>query len=71
VSNAERTEAELRRIQREVNDVDGMLTSSAGFDVVDLSVVYDDGSLQRRLDDRYGKGVVRVSSALAPLAHAE
>jgi hypothetical protein len=71
VSTAERTEAELRRIQQEVIDVDGMLTSSAGFDVVDLRVVYDDGSLQRRMDERYGKGVVRVSSALAPWAHAE
>jgi hypothetical protein len=27
-------------------------------------VVFDDGSLQRKLDERYGEGVVRVHSAL-------
>lgn len=66
VSTAERTEAELRRIQHEVNEVEGMLGSSAGFDAVDLRVVHDDGSLQERMDERYGEGAVRVASALVP-----
>jgi len=30
-------------------------------------VVYDDGSLQRRVDEKYGVGVVQVHSALLSL----
>jgi hypothetical protein len=35
--------------------------------VVELDVTYDDGSLQRRFDERYGVGVVRVHSAIFPV----
>jgi hypothetical protein len=68
VSGAERTEAELRRIQHEVSELPGVLTSSAGFDVVDLRVVHDDGALQQQMDERYGEGVVEVDSALVPVS---
>jgi hypothetical protein len=43
-----------------------MLMSSSGDDHVDLSVILDDGGrLQKAFDDKYGAGVVRVSSALS------
>lgn len=66
---AERTEAELRAVQDEVvTSVDGMLSS--GVDVltgtVGLAVTFDDGALQAELDERYGAGVVEVTSALVP-----
>jgi hypothetical protein len=67
VSAATRTAAELRRIQTEVARVPGLLAASAGHDVVDLDVAYDDGSLQRRFDADYGAGVVRVHSAIFPV----
>jgi hypothetical protein len=68
VTEARRTEAELRRIQREVAKAPGMMTASSGRDVVDLEVAYDDGSLQQRFDEAYGEGVVRVSSAIFPVS---
>ena len=69
VTHAKRTQADLSKIQREVNDTPGMLFSDVGRDVVDLHVIHDDGSLQRRMDEKYGAGVVRVDSALASLRH--
>jgi len=69
VTQAKRTQAELSKIQREVNDTPGMLFSDAGRDVVDLHVIHDDGSLQRRMDEEYGAGVIWVDSALVSLRH--
>jgi hypothetical protein len=66
VSQARHTDTELGRIQRALNDTPGMLSTSRGEDRVDLAVVHDDGSLQRALDEEYGEGVVRVTSALVP-----
>lgn len=66
VTTAERTQAELRAIQEELGELPGVLTSGVGRDRVELQVVHDDGSLQRRLDERYGAGVVEVTSALRP-----
>ncbi|MFT4220380.1 MAG: hypothetical protein QM611_07695 [Microbacterium sp.] len=71
VTAAERTEAELLSIMDEVMDsVPGVLGGSpdgrAG--TVDISVVWDDGALQRKLDARHGTGVVRVESALVPVS---
>lgn len=71
VTEAQRTAAELMRIQRELSGTPGMLTASSGRDVVDLGVEHDDGSLQRRLDEKYGEGVVRVHSALVPVNDLE
>lgn len=67
VTTAERTESQLRAIQDEVTTRDdGVLGSSTDVvtGTVDVTVTYDDGSLQSELDDRYGEGVVRVSAAL-------
>lgn len=66
VTKAQRTEKELSRIQRELQRLPGMLSSSAGRDVVEVDVVHDDGSLQAWADAVYGPGVVRISSALVP-----
>ena len=66
VSHAERSEAELLDILNELMSIPNSL--GVGTDVidnaVDLSVIYDDGTLQRELDEKYGKGVVEVDSAL-------
>lgn len=67
VSRAHHTDAELGRIQRALNDTPGMLSTGRGEDRVDLEVVHDDGSLQAALDERYGDGVARVTSALVPV----
>jgi hypothetical protein len=63
------TDEELRRIQRDAQDTAGrlMLTSSSAHDHVDLDVILDEGDrLQIKFDEDYGKGVVRVTSALRP-----
>jgi hypothetical protein len=71
VSEARRTQAELRRIQDEVARTPGMISASSGQDVVVLDVELDDGTLQRRFDEEYGEGVVRVLSALFPVSSGD
>ena len=44
----------------------GLQSASIGRDQVDLQVFYDDGTLQRSLDEKYGVGVVVVTSQLQP-----
>lgn len=69
VGAAEYTEEDLQRIQEEVHDrvAKAAVGSSAGYDRVDLTVILDeDGRLQKEFDEEYGKGTVRVSSALQP-----
>jgi hypothetical protein len=67
VSGGDHTDAELGRIQDALSEVPGFSGSGRGIDgVVELDVVYDDGSLQRWADDEYGAGVVQVMSALVP-----
>lgn len=66
VSKAQHTEAELSRIQDELTKLPGMLSAGGSFDVVDVEVIHDDGSLQAWADAVYGPGVVRISSALVP-----
>jgi hypothetical protein len=69
VTAAAHTEAELRRIQEEVADTSGFLHSGSGNvgNRVELGVIFDDGSLQAELDERYGQGAVVVTSALRPV----
>lgn len=67
VSAAERTQEELERIQGEIDpDSVGMLGSWSDTTTgsVHVEVVFDNGSIQAELDERYGEGLVRVSSAL-------
>lgn len=72
VSQAERTRAELLSIQEQINiSTPGLLTGGAGFGHVDVEVILDeDGRLQRTFDERYGTGLVRVTSALTPYREA-
>lgn len=67
VSKAQHTDAELGRIQRAMLRLPGMLTSDHGDDRVNVTVTYDDGSLQDSVDQVYGEGTVRVESALVPV----
>jgi hypothetical protein len=69
VSKGRSTERERQRIQEELNTLPGMVSSSGGGveGVVELDVVYDDGSLQKWADAEYGAGLVEVSSALEPV----
>lgn len=68
VSAAERTRAELNEITTQIMaDTPNVLGGGPGRGHVEVSVVLDEGDrLQRAFDERYGAGVVRVSSALQP-----
>ena len=67
VSPARHTEAELLHVLDQVLTTPGMLTAGTGRDRVEVEVIYDDGSLQRELDERFGDGLVVVASALKPI----
>jgi len=72
VTRAQRTAVEYRKIQREIVEGLGSDMLVAGRDSIhewiEVSVVHDDGTLQREYDEEYGRGVVRVVSALEPVA---
>jgi hypothetical protein len=70
VSGARYTLRELQRIQHTLAAQPGALTAGSFRDHVDLHVIYDDGSLQSSLDEKYPPGLVRVTSALQPYAPA-
>lgn len=64
VSEAEHTEAELNEIGMAVQELPGVTSSGAVDGVVEVGVLYDDGSLQSWADETYGEGRVRVASLL-------
>ena len=66
VSRSMHTDDSLIRIQDNLSATEHVLSAGVGDDVVEIGVVWDDGSLQARLDKRFGPGVVEVSSALKP-----
>jgi hypothetical protein len=66
VSSAPYSQVELEQIQRKVAELPGMLTSSINREVVEVGVVYDDGTLQDWADASYGPDVVQVTGALIP-----
>lgn len=66
VSQAKHSEAQLRRTLDEVSQRPGVLGGHFARGFVDLEVIYDDGTLQRQLDDTFGAGLVEVDSALRP-----
>jgi hypothetical protein len=66
VSKALRSKADLRKVEESLDDLPEIEHMSSGFDQVSLLVVHDDGSLQRSLDEKYGVGVVVVTSQLQP-----
>ncbi|WP_210438734.1 hypothetical protein [Nocardioides xinjiangensis] len=71
VTTVDRTEADLDAINRELQAALGeQLLTSGSFapDSLDAHVVFDDGSIQEWADATWGEGLVRVSSALEPVA---
>jgi hypothetical protein len=73
VATAKRTYAELETILSEVNDdlhsqqrILSIPDPVAG--TVYVTVLFDDGTLQKWLDDRYGRGLVTVKPWLQPIA---
>jgi hypothetical protein len=61
---AEHTEQELLRIQDQLRDLPGLLSSGTQLDQVTADVLWDDGTLQAWADATYGDGLVRITSAL-------
>jgi hypothetical protein len=63
-------EAELARIQAELALPDSAppLGSSIAHGYLFVDVIYDDGTAQTELDERYGPDVVVVESALRPIS---
>ena len=57
----------LERIQIELEELPGILTTVPVEGRLEVSVVHDDGSLQTWADEEYGKGNVLISSALVPI----
>ena len=71
VTTVERTDADLTAINTELQAAlgDQLLTSgSTAPDTLDARVVFDDGSIQDWADATWGEGLVRVTSALVPVA---
>jgi hypothetical protein len=68
VTEGGRTETDLLDTQAALAQTPGLVSSSVDgvTSVIDLQVLFDDGSLQRRMDQTYGPGFVRVTSALLP-----
>jgi hypothetical protein len=66
VSLAKHTHRELVHITSSLRRTQGALVVTPSRDQVGLLVVFDDGTLQQTLNQRYGKGSVKVSSALQP-----
>lgn len=62
------SDGELERIARSFDDMPEALVVGPADGYVELVVGYDDGTLQRELDDRYPGGAVRVFSVLQPYA---
>ena len=68
VSEAKYTESELNELAMELQKLPGVTTSSAADDVVEIGVLFDDGSLQAWADAAYGEGRVEITSTLVPLS---
>ncbi|EON22854.1 hypothetical protein CF8_3217 [Nocardioides sp. CF8] len=66
VSEAAYTETELNELAMELQKLPGVISSSAADDVVQIGVLFDDGSLQEWADSTYGEGRVEISSSLLP-----
>lgn len=60
------SDAELERIARTIHDMPEALIVGPANGYVELVVGYDDGTLQRELDERYGVGAVHVYSVMQP-----
>ena len=64
VSEAAYTESQLTALAMELQKLPGVTSSSAADDVVQIGVLFDDGSLQEWADTTYGAGRVEITSTL-------
>jgi len=62
VGTADHTQRSLRTIQRAMDRVPGLLSSGSSTGVVEIDLVYDDGTIAAWLDLEYGAGTVVVQS---------
>lgn len=62
-------EKQLLQLQKELTSLRGLpiLKSWTERGYLFIDVVYDDGSLQRELDSKYGRNLVVIVSALKPV----
>ena len=60
-------EAELVELTTELQRLPGVVDTSAWGDVVKLTVLHDDGTIQNWVDGTYGQGRVEVESMLVPV----
>lgn len=61
------TSDELANVQAQIErDLPEYLSIGSGDGFVHVDVLFDDGSLQAELDERYGEGAVTVTSLLTP-----
>lgn len=67
VSGAAHTDRELRNVQAQLAKLPAVLSAGGGDGVVEVYVTYDDGTLQAWADRKFGKGLVRIGSALVPV----
>lgn len=61
------TDAELDRIQRELFDSLEPLIAGPDNGYLFVTVIFDDGSIQEYVDEKYGPDLVVIESALTPL----
>lgn len=64
VSRSKFSERELQEIVDSIPDGPEVTSVSSGRDVVEVEVVWDDGSVQERADQKFGRGTVKIYSAL-------
>jgi hypothetical protein len=68
VTRSRHSRAEQERIVEDLDQLPGRIGTSEKWDSVDLLVVHDDGTLQRQVDERFGRGYVRITPALQKVA---
>ncbi|WP_110182167.1 hypothetical protein [Nocardioides solisilvae] len=71
VQEARFTEDELVALTTDLQELPGVLDSSAFGDVVALTVLHDDGSIQAWVDAEHGDGRIEVRPVLVPVTDEE
>lgn len=67
ISDAPLSHGEIRQVGERMCDLPGVLMCAGDGYPIDVTVVFDDGTIQAWADREYGEGTVRVSSALTPV----
>jgi hypothetical protein len=64
VTRSRHSSAEQQRIFDDLAQLPGLIATSGKWDSIDCLVIADDGTLQRWVDRRFGRGYVRITPAL-------